>query len=198
VSSALLAEFPAITPPTSPAAEAPLFALGFAASNYLITNSYRAAYLADAAANPDSAVPNQILASGLLPASSPLNTLRQAFKKNDLRGWSPASPVLLCGGHGDPTVYYSVNTGTIASIFQLAGNPYVSTIDVDSSSGYTAYGPALSAQLAGLQTALQAQFISNEGAYATANGQTAAIQNYHGTLVPPFCTKAAQQFFSGL
>src|SRR6185503_15851379 len=33
------------------------FSFGFASSNYLINTSYRASYLADAAAHPDGAVP---------------------------------------------------------------------------------------------------------------------------------------------
>jgi hypothetical protein len=136
-----------------------------------------------------------------LPATTPGNTLRQAFKTNDLRGWSPTAPVLLCGGHGDPTVFYPVNTGTVATI--LTANPHVRAIDVDSSAGYTAYGGALSAQVAGLQAALQPQFAAAttavfNAASGGATGQSAVIQAYHGTLVPPFCTKAAQAFFNGL
>ena len=196
-SLALDALFPTITPPTTPAAEAALFALGFASTNFLVNNTYRLAYVADAAATPDGAVPT--VTTGMPPAS-PTNTLRQAFKANDLRGWSPTAPVLLCGGHADPTVFYSVNTGTVATI--LASNPYVSTIDVDSSAGYTPYGGALSAPIAGLQAALQPQFATTSTAVFTAArggvaGQNAVVQAYHGTLVPPFCTKAAQQFFSG-
>jgi hypothetical protein len=197
-SATLDALFPTITPPTTPAAEAPLFALGFASTNFLVNNTYRLAYVADAAATPDGAVPT--VTTGMPPAS-PTNTLRQAFKANDLRGWSPTAPVLLCGGHADPTVFYPVNTGTVATI--LTANSHVRAIDVDASTGYTAYGGALSAQVANLEAALQPQFTATATAVATAagggaTGQNAVVQAYHGTLVPPFCTKAAQAFFSGL
>ncbi len=187
--------FATITPPTTPAAMAPLFALGFDPTHYLVSNAYRAAYVADAAGHPDGAVPTVI--NGM-PAAAPANTLRQAFKTNDLRGFSPAAPVLFCGGNSDPTVYYSVNTGTVATL--LAASPYVSTIDVDAA-GTTHYGSALSLPLAGLQSALQTGFATAQTAVFTAAGggaagQNAVVQAYHGTLVPPFCTKAAQQFFS--
>lgn len=201
---ALDALFPTITPPTTPAAEAPLFALGFSANNYLINNSYRLAYIIDAATNPDGAVPTFTTPTGGTAggtAVAPANGLRQAFKINDLRGFIPAAPVLLCGGHSDPTVYYSVNTGTIATL--LTANPYVSAIDVDTTSTSTHYGAALSAPLAALQTALQTQFDTTAAGVSTAAGggvagATAVTTAYHGTLVPPFCTKAAQQFFKSI
>ncbi|MEP6965856.1 MAG: prolyl oligopeptidase family serine peptidase, partial [Polaromonas sp.] len=96
----------AITPPTTPAAQAPLFALGFGANN-LITNQARLNYLLDAMANPDGAVP--VFTTGAV-AANPVNALRIAAKKNDLRNWTPKSPVLLCGGSSDPTIFYNVNT----------------------------------------------------------------------------------------
>ncbi|MEJ1958507.1 MAG: hypothetical protein WDM70_02820 [Nitrosomonadales bacterium] len=182
--------FATITPPTTPAAQAPLFALGFAASNYLINNSYRVAYVADAAVHPDGAVP---VASTGLPAAAPANTLRQAFKTNDLRNWVPTAPVMLCGGHSDPTVYYNVNTQVMQAFWtpQLASPALLTVVDVD---------PGTSSP-SGTFAALQAGFLSAESATSTvagggANGQNAVVQAYHGTLVPPFCTKAAQQFFS--
>ncbi len=184
---ALDALFPTITPPTTPAAEAALFALGFSANNYLINNSYRLAYVVDAATNPDGAVPT---ATNGLPAASPTNTLRQAFKTNDLRNWVPTSPVLLCGGHSDPTVYYNVNTQVMQAFWtpQLASPALLTVVDVD---------PGTSPPVGALQTG----FVAAETGVLTAagggaNGQSAVVQAYHGTLVPPFCTAAARGFFS--
>src|SRR5690606_13607127 len=90
-----------ITPPTTPAAQAPLFALGFG-HDHLVTNAQRLAYLQDAMARPDGVVP--AFTTGL-PAAAPGHPMRQALKANDLRDWVPQRPVLLCGGHADPTVY---------------------------------------------------------------------------------------------
>ena len=79
---------------------------GFDTQNYLIQTSFRAAYLADAQANPD----NLLADTGLLPEQNPQNELRKALKANDLRGYTPKMPTLICGGNQDPTVFYDLNT----------------------------------------------------------------------------------------
>src|SRR6266403_4771629 len=103
--------------PLPPTAQTPLFAAGFG-SPYLINNSYRVSYALDAASNPDGAVPAP-RAGVPLAATAPVQPLRLAFYKNDLcnAGWAPTSPTLLCGGDADPTVFYSVNTGTMAAFW---------------------------------------------------------------------------------
>ncbi len=111
--------YPAI--PADP--NTPLFAAGFG-SPYLINNSYRVTYALDAASNPDGAVPTP--SAGVpLAATMPIQPLRQALYKNDLRGggWAPHSPTLLCGGNADPTVFFSVNTGTMAAFGVLWCRP---------------------------------------------------------------------------
>lgn len=172
----------AITPPTQPAEMAPLFALGFG-SNNLIKNSARLAYLADAQAHPDGAIPATTTG---MPAANPGNTMRQAFTKNDLRGWSPQSPVLLCGGDADPTVFYSVNTGLMAQLWApLVTAHLVTVLDVDSAP--TGASDPFAAAKAG--------FAQAKAATAAQGGANAVVQAYHGTLVPPFCTAAARGFF---
>src|SRR5262249_4108508 len=90
----------------------PIGALGFGSPS-LINNSYRVAYALDAVTNPDGAVTSPPTA-GVPIAASPQDPLRQDLKKNDMRsGWAPLSPMLLCGGDQDPTVFFSVNTGTM-------------------------------------------------------------------------------------
>src|SRR5271170_5991461 len=70
--------------PIPPGPQTPLFAAGFG-SPFLINNSYRVAYVLDAASNPDGAVP--LPRAGVpLAATEPQQPLRQAFYKNDLRG----------------------------------------------------------------------------------------------------------------
>ena len=96
------AEYADITPPTAPADLAQAFALGFGGGN-LILNSYRAAYLADAAAHPDGGFPT--VTTGV-PAAAPTLAWRQALQKNDLRDWVPNVPVQLCGGDLDPDVFW--------------------------------------------------------------------------------------------
>jgi len=64
----------------------------------------------------------------------PTQGLRQDFYVNDLRNgnWSPTVPTLMCGGSLDPTVYFSVNTGTMAAFWQpLVTAGLVTVLDVD-------------------------------------------------------------------
>jgi hypothetical protein len=175
--------FAGITPATMPAADAPLFALGFGTPG-LVQNSARLAYLEDALANPDGAVPT---ITTLVPAANPANPLRQAFKKNDLRNWGPQVPILMCGGDEDPTVFF-FDTQVMQAYFGATGVPaqLVTVVDVDSApSGPN--DPFAAAKLG---------FAAAKAAVFAAGGENAVIQDYHGTLVPPFCSAVARGFFS--
>ncbi|AXI02682.1 alpha/beta hydrolase family protein [Aquirhabdus parva] len=112
------------------------FSFGFDPSSYLINTSYRAAYLKDAAANPDGAVP--ALTASPLPATAPQHPLRKAFALNDLRGYVPSMPVLMCGGNQDPTVFFAPNAQLMAGILGNiagAGAPVAfALLDVDTTS----------------------------------------------------------------
>lgn len=135
----------------------------------LIKTSYRNAVLADAVANP----------------TAPQHPLRVAAYKNDLlaQNWTPAQPMLLCGGNGDPTVFFSANTSTAKAYFTGKGVPdqAVTVLDVDS------FDP----------TATSDPFYTVKGGFtqAKAAAGSAALQKYHGELVPPFCNVAARGYF---
>ena len=172
-------QYASITPSTMPANLAPVFALGFGPS-YLVINPYRLAYLQDAAANPDGGFPNTTTG---VPATAPANTLRQAFKTNDLRNWSPSAPVLLCAGDGDPTVFY-LNTQLLQGYW--AANPPaapVTVLDVDSA---VAAGDPYAT--------LKQAFAAAKAAVALTQGQTGLLEAYHTALVPPFCLSAVKSF----
>ncbi|WOO31603.1 alpha/beta hydrolase [Diaphorobacter limosus] len=179
--------FAAITPPTQPPALAPLFALGFG-SNNLVKNSARLAYLQDAAANPDGAVPNATTGA---QAAAPQHPLRKAFKANDLRNWKPQRPVLLCGGNADPTVFYGANTALMQNLWSNPASPLalpaglLTVLDVDSASAGAADPFA----------AVKAGFAQAKAGAAAQGGANAVVQAYHGSLVPPFCNVAARAFF---
>jgi hypothetical protein len=138
----------------------------------LIKTSYRNAVLADAMVNP----------------TNPQHPLRVAAYKNDLlaQNWTPAQPMLLCGGNGDPTVFFEFNTTTAKNYFTGRGVPdqAVTVLDVDS------FNP----------TATTDPFYEVKGGFAQAKaaaGDAAAVlQAYHGTLVPPFCNAAARGYFA--
>ena len=177
--------FAALTPPTGTGATDALFAMGFGPNN-LIKNSARAAYLADAMANPDGVVP--AFTTGA-PSATAKNPIRIAGAKNDLRGWTPAAPVLLCAGNGDPTVFYSLNTGLMKALWGALPAGLVTTLDVDSAvTGAT--DPFAAAKMGFAQTK-QAMAVA-----AGANAAATITAAYHGTLVPPFCNAAARGFFS--
>ncbi|MEC5214667.1 acetyl esterase/lipase [Polaromonas sp. CG_9.5] len=184
----------AISPPTSPPALAPLFALGFGTSN-LITNTARLNYLLDAIANPDGAVPN--VTNGAQPVD-PKYPVRIAAKKNDLRNWKPTSPVLLCAGSGDPTVFYSVNTELMQG-FWSAPSPaalapgLLTVLNVDSTP--TSAADPFAAAKAGFGMAKTGTAKAAIAAGASDGGASAVTQAYHGGLVPPFCNAAARGFF---
>ncbi|HTT11272.1 MAG TPA: prolyl oligopeptidase family serine peptidase [Burkholderiaceae bacterium] len=162
----------------------PLFATGFGASN-LVLNSVRVAWALDALASPDGAVPTP--QPGVPVAVAPQYGLRKDFKTNDLRNsaWFPTAPMLLCGGNADPTVFFSVNAQTMQAFWAGLPPGAVTVLDVDSA----VTGPT------DPFAAAKAGFAQAKAAVAAAGGQTAVVEEYHGTLVPPFCTAAARGFF---
>jgi poly(3-hydroxybutyrate) depolymerase len=174
----------------------PLFAAGFGEPN-LINNNYRVSYAVDAASNPDGATQNPPVAGAPLAAAPPTQTLRKALYTNDLRNgnWAPMVPTLLCAGDQDPTVFFSINTGTMAAFWAAEVQAQVITVlDVNGAPA----GP-----FAAIQTGFQASQAQLLAFYQSAAGgslspQAAALQveeNYH-TNVAPFCSLAARSFFA--
>jgi acetyl esterase/lipase len=174
----------------------PLFAAGFGEPN-LVNNNARVSYAADAATDPDGALANPPVAGAPLAAVAPTQTLRKALYLNDMRNpaWGPRVPTLLCGGDKDPTVFFSINTGTMAAFWApevQAG--IVTVLDVNA----TPAGP-----FAPIQTAFQTSQAQLLAFYeSTAGGglspQAATLQvveGYH-TNVAPFCSLAARSFFA--
>jgi len=178
------------TPATTPADLAPVFARGFGPEN-LITNAYRGSYLQDSLAHPDGGFP--AFTDGL-PAAAPTHPLRVAFKANDLRNWSPTTPVLLCAGHDDPTVLY-MNTDLMQRYWTAAGvTAPVRVLDVDDDPSIDDDDATLKL---GFNTAKAAVAAAAIAGGATDNGAQAVADAYHSSLVPPFCLAAVQSFFDG-
>jgi acetyl esterase/lipase len=185
----------ALAVPSDPANPlTPLFAAGFG-SPYLINNDYRVSYALDAASNPDGAVPTP--AAGVpLAAAAPTQTLRLALYTNDLRhgAWAPASPTLLCGGDQDPTVFFSVNTLTMAEFWSALPAGLVTVLDVNAAPS----GPfaAIQTGFIGSQLQLLAFYQSAAGGgLSLAAAEQKLVLGYH-TAVAPFCAVAARSFFS--
>jgi len=182
--------YASMTPATTPANLAPVFAMGFGA-NALVTNAYRLSYLQDATANPDGGFPT--MGSGL-PAASPANALRQDLKTNDLRNWSPTAPVLLCAGDSDPTVFY-LNTQLMQNYWMAsAPSAPVTVLDVDSS---VASNDPYANEKNGFAAAKAAVAAAAVVGGDSDGGAMAVLQDYHSGLVPPFCLYAVKSFFDG-
>jgi hypothetical protein len=182
---------PPVAPPLAPPQLVPLFALGFGTSN-LVRNAYRLGMLEDQIVNPDGAYPTPTAA--MAPAASPAQPLRQAFKRNDLRNWVPHAPVLLCGGHMDPTVFF-FNAAIEQAYWKNAkvAQGLTSVLDVDSAPGVNDPFAAVKTGFAQAEAAVAQQAIQ---AGATDNGLSAVLQAYHADIVAPFCMVAARGFFS--
>ncbi len=102
------------------------------------------------------------------------SNLRTAAQTNTLLGWTPKRPgtVALCGGAQDPTVFYFNTTDMQADL--AARNFLAPAWDLESRATLPA-GTTGDQIYGGFQAQKAAA-----GANATAQ--------YHGTLVPPFCT----------
>jgi acetyl esterase/lipase len=195
----------------TPPAGNPLFALGFTAAGVpgnLITNPAREAYVVDAftsAATADGAIPPPppfTPISGVPLAASPANNLRKALKANDMRTWVPTKPMFLCGGQNDPTVFFSINTETMAGKGASGTNPPNPT-----GSFWAAQATGGLVIVADLDQPLQdpvgftGPFDQLRAAFAQAMsafgapGSPGFVQAYH-TEVAPFCSKGAQGFFA--
>jgi hypothetical protein len=154
----------------------PVGYLGFGTSN-LITNSYRLEYAADAATHPDELV----FGTGLLPAANPQFPIRQDLKLNDMRSWAPHSPVLMCGGTNDPTVFFKLNTKTMQAYWSQLPAGLVNVLDLE-------------ATPTGAFAPLQGAFQHTIAGIVAQGGESALLPVYHST-VAPFCTTAARGFF---
>jgi len=175
------------------AAANPIGNLGFG-DPYLFTNSLRLHYALDAVATPDGFIPS---ATTLLPpAADPALGIRADLKKNDLRGWTPKAPVLLCGGMNDPEVFFKVNTLAMKALWTpqvTAGLVHV--VDVDPTSNGD---PTKSGQLFALAGSIAAQVYASEPTAGTAkiaaDVQTAVLSNaaFAGFFSAPGVPNSAQ------
>ena len=180
--------YAAMTPATTPTNLAPVFAQGFGTSD-LLTNSFRLSYLQDAATNPDGGFPT--LTSDLPPAAT-ADGLRKDLVTNDLRTWTPKTPLQLCGGNSDPTVLF-LNTDLMQRYWAMnAPSAPVTVVDIDST------GDPYSDLKIGFASARNLDAANAVAAGATDGGASAVLQDYHARLVPPFCLSAAKRLFDTL
>ncbi|NVD99771.1 S9 family peptidase [Massilia sp. BJB1822] len=160
----------------------PVGATAFFGEPHLVRSTYRAAYLADQAAQPCGADPAKPL------ACAPQHPLRKWVAVNDLRNYRPASRLMLCGGHEDPTVSFN-NTTASAAYFRAAGAA-PDVLDLDQSENmndpYLLYRLGFSAA----RLMLKADALSRGK-----DAREAVAESYHAGLVAPFCLLAARDYF---
>ena len=188
---------------------------GYDENDYLIKTDFRAAYVADTIKHPDGLMTEN---GNKMPAVAPENNLRKAQKDNDLRGYVPTMPTLICGGNQDPTVYFDTNTGSMVEILQAASDKNfakklnITVLDVDKDnaaerpdkSTFMMIGQASMNKwnATDIVTNVQTNFsnsVEKVKADATAQGGVpllAFYTNYHGGLVSPACTQATREFFN--
>jgi dienelactone hydrolase len=169
-----------MTPATTPAILAPVFASGFG-TDHLLTNDFRLAYLQDSISNPDGGFPTP---SDGLPPADPEHPLRQALKVNDQRTWTPTAPMLLCAGNADPTVLY-LNTELMQNYWETAAT--VTVLDIDSAVGSD--DPFETQKI---------QFAAAKDLVELVGGDDEVLEIYHAGLVAPFCLSAVKSFFDGI
>lgn len=112
--------------------------------------------------------------------SNPDNALIVAAKRNDLLGWTPVAPVLLCGGAGDPTVSPAIHQAVLMADFDARGVENVTSVDVDPQV-QALYGPGGVAPT----DPTSAEFATYYG-------------SYHGGYEPPLCHAQARAFFESV
>jgi hypothetical protein len=167
------------SPAKEPAQFAALYADGFG-QDYLINDAYRLRYLRDIQAFPDRGAKGAPLSSGV--------GLRRAAIRNDMRTWTPKTPMMMCGGPGDGAAPFRFGGEIMMRYWSdpaRAPRPgTVSLLDIEAPPG--SGGPfgdvrqAFSDDRAGIEAA-----------------QTGApwMDVYHQIVLPRFCYLAARQYF---
>lgn len=107
---------------------------------------------------------------------NPQNPFYLAAKRNDLLDWTPKTPMLMCGGSGDPTVPLAIHQAAADSSFRMRGYVNFTSVDVDpqiqAAFGVRGKAPELS-----------------DPAYARYFG------SYHSQYEGVFCHPLARSFF---
>ena len=165
-----------------------IYRIGFG-PDYLINDSYRIAYLSDIAANPDGASPDYT--TGELPQESKIG-LRRALMKNDLRGWTPKRPLIMCGGQGDGAAPMRYGGELMMRYWSDPGRApepgIVSLLDFDA--------PITDDdQFA----SLKANYLQRkDGILEAFSGVPGWVNAYHSILLPRYCYTAARDYFDTL
>lgn len=109
----------------------------------------------------------------------PNSGFRQDSQKNTLLGWTPKRPMALCAGKNDPTVFF-FNTSDMQADLASRG-VLVPAFDLETRASMPA-GVSFDMVYGGFQQ-------------AKAAAGSSVLAQYHGGLVPPFCTALMRGYF---
>jgi acetyl esterase/lipase len=150
---------------------------------HLVRTSFRDAYLQDLAEHPCD--------DG---NCTPANNLRKWMLRNDLRNYTPQSPLLLCGGSKDPSVPFYNATAAAEYFSQRGAAPTV--VDLEEQAAQDEFSSARrSFALISVETAKKAEEA------AAKNGRDARellMESYHSRLAGAPCLLAARSYFNSL
>jgi pimeloyl-ACP methyl ester carboxylesterase len=179
----------------------------------LMNDTARIGYALDAWSNPDGGFPpngdTTPPAGAYQLATSPTFGLRVDLKKNDMRTWIPtgAAPILMCGGHDDPTVFFASNTGVMEGFWPSAlfSAQAVTVLDVDPDTGsgiattvanvaatVFATDLAASASATKIATDIETAVIGTYPSYFTITASGATPNSAQGVLVEEIAGVAAE------
>jgi pimeloyl-ACP methyl ester carboxylesterase len=149
------------------------------ANPHLIRSSFRDAYLQDMANFPCNGDPGAGCTSH--------NNLRKWMLKNDLRTYRPQSPLLLCGGAGDPAVPFANATAAAAYFTSQGAAPTLLDLEAQADDEFAPLRQGFARVL-------------NEARRSAADDhkspEDAVLDRYHSRYAAPFCLLAARQFFN--
>ena len=156
-------------------------ASAFFADSNLVRTSYRNAYLQDMASNPCEREPAQPL------ACTPQHNLRKWMQKNDLRTYTPSSPLMLCGAGKDPVVPFANAAATHAYFTAHGAAPLL--VDLETPLPDDPY-------LQFKQAFARERDTMRADAVKKGNDPAKAVSDrYHSRLAAQFCLMSARSFF---
>ncbi|CAN7585335.1 hypothetical protein LJR289_004219 [Pseudoduganella sp. LjRoot289] len=167
-------------------------ASAFFADRNLVRTSYRNAYLRDMQANPCGVQASGPEGGGMAEplACEPQHNLRKWMRKNDLRAYVPASPLLLCGGQDDPVVPFA-NAAAAHAYFKEHGAAPV-LVDLEDTSRPLPDDPYLPFK----QAFAKERDAMRADAVKKGNDPAKAVSDrYHSRLAAQFCLMSARSFF---
>ena len=175
------------SPAQTPERFAAIYAQGFG-DGHLLSDTFRISYLEDVVANPDGALPDY--GSGEPPKNS-AQGFRRAVVRNDLRGWIPKVPMLMCGGRHDAAAPLQYGGELMMRYWADQGRApapgVVSLLDFDAPSSE---GEPFAD--------LKAHFRAWAPGFLERTVMPPWADAYHQLLLPRYCYLAARHFFESL